>query len=69
MAAIDHAPVVPPAPPLLDDAQLARELADVFHLIAECWSRGLRVPGEFLDQVDELLDRVQQSQVWRGNFA
>lgn len=69
MATATHTPVTPAPQAPLSDVQLATELADAFHLIAECWSRGLRVPEELLQEVDHLLDRVEVAQTCRGNVA
>lgn len=68
MATTVQAPVAD-SPLPFGDPQLAAELADVFHLVAECWSRGLCVPEELLDEVDRLLDCVEHSQTRRREVA
>ena len=68
-------PSTTPAPypllarPLLGDADLALELAEAFHLVAQCMARGLRVPDATFNDVDHLLERAHFSLLRQENAA
>jgi len=69
MATAPHPAIDAPARPLQADSDLAIELAEAYHLMAQCLARRIPIPDSLLNSVDRLLDRVEWAQLYREKIA
>lgn len=69
MATVLQSLTLPPPFPAQPLPDLASELAEAFHVMAECWSRGVPVPDPLLNRVDRLLARAETAQSLQEKIA